>query len=393
MRILHLTTEYPPLVYGGLGTAVGGLARASARGGMGVAVLLVRGSGSAAYRQPPDEPGESGPRPLDRSGVQVYPTTWEAALDDALRLTRSWRPHILHLHVFWLWPIAAALRERTGLPLVYTVHSLDLAEYELGNGPDECLAQWEMQLTVLRRADLVIAPSRSERGLVLEYVPELAGRVVVAGHGLDDEVLRVPPPQRAGRSDPTVLFVGRFVDRKGIRELLAAIPEVLESVPRARFVLSGGHRGTTAGEMDRWWRPRSAAADGRIRFTGWLGGDAVSEWYRNADILVVPSWYEPFGMVVLEGMAHALAIAASNVGGPGEILEDGRTGLLFSARDTPSLVGALVRLASEPDLRRRLGVAARLEVRCRWTWPIATAQTRAAYERAARHLQPQPTVQ
>src|SRR5436853_5100542 len=90
--------------------------------------------------------------------------------------------------------------------------------------------------------------------------------------------------------------------------------------------------------------------------------------YASADILVVPSRYEPFGMVVLEGMLHGLPIAAADVGGPAEILEHGRTGLLFPPRDVGALAHGLAALAASPELRRRLGAAAAVEVRRRWLW-------------------------
>src|SRR5262249_31289134 len=162
-------------------------------------------------------------------------------------------------------------------------------------------------------------------------------KIRVVGHGIEDR----PRRARVGGSRsavPTVLFVGRFVDRKGIRELLSAIPSVLDAAPQARFVLVGGQRGTTEAEMERWWlSPELVRFREKIRFTGWLPPEKVASWYHGADILVVPSWYEPFGMVVLEGMLEGMAVAAADVGGPGEILQAERTGLLFAPRDAESL--------------------------------------------------------
>ena len=85
-------------------------------------------------------------------------------------------------------------------------------------------------------------------------------------------------------------------------------------------------------------------------------------------MLVVPSWYEPFGMVVLEGMLYGLPIVASSVGGPAEILEHDRTGLLHPPRDASALAAALARLIEEPGLRQRLREEAAREVRQRWLY-------------------------
>jgi glycosyltransferase involved in cell wall biosynthesis len=114
-----------------------------------------------------------------------------------------------------------------------------------------------------------------------------------------------------------VLYTGRLVERKGIRDLLDAIPPVLEQFPDTRFVLAGGPAGWDAKDLPRQWLPPECLpfAD-RIHFTGWLATQEVDEWYRRADIQVIPSRYEPFGMVVLEGMLHGLPIIATSVGGP-----------------------------------------------------------------------------
>jgi glycogen(starch) synthase len=93
-----------------------------------------------------------------------------------------------------------------------------------------------------------------------------------------------------------------------------------------------------------WLSPALRAHQDRIHFTGWLTPDKMAEWYRIADILVMPSWYEPFGMVILEGMLHGLPIAATSVGGPADILKHEDTALLFPPKDVDSLATALLSL-------------------------------------------------
>jgi glycosyltransferase involved in cell wall biosynthesis len=107
--------------------------------------------------------------------------------------------------------------------------------------------------------------------------------------------------------------------------------------------------------------------------------DEIEEWYRRADVQVIPSRYEPFGMVVLEGMLHGLPIIATNVGGPAAILDDGRTGLLIPPFDPEALAGALLRLLQDPELRRRLGAEAAAEVRRTWLWNQTAMIMRAVY--------------
>jgi hypothetical protein len=119
---------------------------------------------------------------------------------------------------------------------------------------------------------------------------------------------------------------------------------------------------------------------------GWQGPQELAGWYDKADILVVPSRYEPFGIVILEGMLHGVAIAAAAVEGPVEILEHNRTGLLFAPRDCSALADALVLLAKQPELCTSLGSAAAREVRRRWLWPTIIARLRTVYE----EVLPQP---
>jgi glycogen(starch) synthase len=128
MRVFHLTTEFPPLVYGGLGTAIGGLVRASARAGIEVAVMLVAGDARASYQWPAKTKNQTDVADDDDTmveGIHLLHASHGNAQSIAIDWVRVWRSDVLHLHVFWLWPLARSLREQTGIPIVYTVHSLD----------------------------------------------------------------------------------------------------------------------------------------------------------------------------------------------------------------------------------------------------------------------------
>jgi len=261
---------------------------------------------------------------------------------------------------------------------VFTVHSLDRAEYEIG----QFVTQWEIQDAVITSATRVIALSESERELIAQYCPWAREQLRIVGNGIDDcNTAREAARKNKRGESALVLYTGRFVDRKGIRELLSAIPQVLERAPTTRFVLVGGYGG--GAEIERCWladelRPFQS----QVHFTGWLAPREVAAWYCAADILVVPSWYEPFGMVILEGMLYGLPIAASAVGGPKEILEHGRTGLLFPAKDVGALADAILRLVINPDLRQQVGAKAAEEVRRNWLWPHVVKKMRIVYREA-----------
>lgn len=386
MRVLHLTTEFPPIIYGGLGTAVGGWVTGSARSGLSVAVLLVEGpladdeTNAAAYGNPRPARRVAGDV-VERDRVSFFQASSADAVEAGLEAVRRWQPDIIHLHTAMIWHVAAAIRAETGKPLVYHVHSVDRAEYELGHEPNQWLAQAVEQSEAIRSADRLIALSESERELLCFYYPEQSERIRVVGNGIDDSAAaRNSAVTERKVQSPLVLYSGRLVERKGIHELLAAIPEVLEAEPHARFAFAGGPPSVDSAGVERQWLPGNLQPyRSHIHFTGWLSPRQVDDWYSIADILVVPSRYEPFGMVVLEGMLHGLPIVAASVGGPAEILEDQRTALLFPPRDVGSLGRALIRLLKSASLRAKLGAAAASEVRRRWMWPQRVERMRTVY--------------
>src|ERR671938_542899 len=115
MRILHITTEFPPVIYGGLGTAVGGLVTASARCGLTVGVLLIGGTlvvGDVVHpaygRTGPSHliSGEPGQAIAHPAGITFFQIPWDAPVEAAVRVVERWRPDVIHLHPLWLWPFA-----------------------------------------------------------------------------------------------------------------------------------------------------------------------------------------------------------------------------------------------------------------------------------------------
>jgi glycogen(starch) synthase len=269
-----------------------------------------------------------------------------------------------------LWYVAEAIQAATRTPIVYHVHSVDRAEYDIGHEPNPWLAHSHTQDQAIAASDRLIALTRSESELLIRYYPAMRAKIRIVGNGIDDsEVARAAAFRTRPPGPPLVLYSGRLVERKGIRELLDAIPQVLDAVPDVQFVLAGGPPPLTGDEVAaQWLTPQHACYRDRIHFTGWLSPDDVYRWYAAADILVVPSRYEPFGMVVLEGMLHGLPIIAAEIGGPADILQHGTTGLLFAPRNVSALAAALRHLIEDGDERRRMGLGAAKDVRRRWLW-------------------------
>lgn len=369
MTILHVTSEYPPVHFGGLGTAVEGLTRALGEAGTPVQILLVHGLatygygyaygyGVAGHEVAVVAPAAAPP------GTELVHLSYADALAHGPKLAVSHDVHIVHLHSSWLWVVADAIRAATGAPVVYTAHSIDRAEIEHG----EWLPHGSIQDRAIGGADRVIALSRSERAQLERHFPASVARVRIVGNGL-----RPPAGQsaRQRRVGGVVLYVGRFGTRKAVGDVFEAVPLVRDRVPDARFVFIGGASPDDGpNEAAAWVPPRLRGHLDRMSFRGWCdpGSRQRDEWYGLADVLVVPSRYEPFGMVVLEGMVRGRAVIAAESGGPAELVDHGRTGLLYPPGDVDALAAALCRALGDAALRRRLGRAARAEARRRWSW-------------------------
>src|SRR5438105_3016179 len=121
MRVLHLTTEFPPEIYGGFGVAVGGWALASARAGIGVGVQLVKGTVGTYYARGDVSPARrSGENFLDQRGILWFESPASDAVDAGVDLLRRWRPDVVHLHTASIWNVAEAMKEQ-GIPVVFHV--------------------------------------------------------------------------------------------------------------------------------------------------------------------------------------------------------------------------------------------------------------------------------
>jgi len=372
VRVLHLTTEFPPVIYGGLGTAVGGWVKASARAGLEIAVQLVGDSPSIGWPSygAPQRPLTQRSGVSQHEGVTFFQCSGSTAAEIGIRLVREWHVDVVHLHTAMLWYVANAIQAATGTHIVYHIHSVDRAEYEIGEEPNPWLARSVAQEQAIDRADRLIALTRSEQSLLGLYYPGARDKIRVVGNGIDDSVSARQAAFRTRHDRHTlVLYSGRLVDRKGIRELMAAMPDVLGATSETSFVVVGGPPPLTGAEVAaQWLGAEHRALAHRIQFTGWQSPAHVAGWYEVADILVVPSRYEPFGMVILEGMLHGLAVMATDVGGPAEIIEHGQTGVLFPARDVAGLSARLQWLIAHPSERRRIGSAGARRVREHWLW-------------------------
>jgi glycosyltransferase involved in cell wall biosynthesis len=216
--------------------------------------------------------------------------------------------------------------------------------------------EWERGL--YDATDVIFTMSAWLRDIFIESFAQPADKVVAVGAGSDLTVAPVEVERDWGH--PRFLFAGREWERKGGPELLRAWPAVRAALPAAQLTVLGP---TTLAEP----LPDGVVVSGRIDRSTPAGEEAYIDVYRGATAFVLPSLYEPFGIVLLEAMANGLPCVASDRCAMPEIVGEGMTGHVVDPTDPDALAAALVKVG-EPEVARRMGEAGRQRVREYFNW-------------------------
>ena len=389
-RVLLLSWEYPPVIEGGLARHVRKLAEALVRQGVEVDVLT-RG---LAGRQQDIRPGTTWP-----GGVSVHRVrepgwprelhrfvAWVEQMNDDMctageALAAEHRYDLVHGHDWLVAQASATLAGQLGVPYVTTIHATEHGRHQgwVHNPPQSHIHGVERWMAA--RADAVVVCSHYMRGHVADIFDIDERRIAVIPNGIDPRELRPVGNLNALRGEfaapqeRLVLFVGRLVYEKGFQLALDALPGVLRQVPNVRFLVAGS--GTHEAELKA--QAESLGLSERGSFLGWIGDDALHSLYRIADLCVVPSIYEPFGLVALEAMASGCPCIVADTGGLREVVPVGeRVGLRFNGGDAEHLGVMIERLLVDDELRERL-VAEASEYVLRFDWDDIARRTRAIY--------------
>jgi len=274
----------------------------------------------------------------------------------------------------------AYLRKRT-VPVLVRLHGHSEVENSFERGEFKAGLKaslvWRMRRKQLVHCDAITAVSRSYCELARQMWRVKRDDVQVLPIGIDLDLFS---PGDQPRADHLVLFAGGLQDAKGIGVLAAAIPQVLEQFPAAQFRMLG--RDFRRGDGRMWSEYLSACFPSSLEYLGALPTERLIEQYRLASVCVVPSFYEPGGMVALEAMACGCPVIASRVGGLQENIEDGRTGLLARVGDPVALARSIVRVLQDARLRQSLSSAGIAQVRDRFAIEQSVARSAAVYSGA-----------
>jgi glycogen(starch) synthase len=148
-------------------------------------------------------------------------------------------PDAIHLHTAMVWWVVDYIRRHISIPLVYTLHSVDIAEYEIGNEPSHILTHNDEQAIAIQNADRVICISKNEAELVYHYYPHANHKVSIIGNGIEN-IQFVRKKDRYFSDPVSILYSGRLVMRKGIFDLMEAMPGVIKKYPDTKFIFAGG---------------------------------------------------------------------------------------------------------------------------------------------------------
>jgi glycogen(starch) synthase len=389
-RLLILSWEYPPLIEGGLARHVRKLAEALVDLGIEVHVLTRGGEES------PDEEQAAGvwihrirepKRPTDLGEFVAWVERMNSdMLAAGVELGDRFAFDLVHGHDWLVANACDHLAKRFAAPLVTTIHATEHGRHQgwVEVHPQSYIHGVERWIT--NRSDRVIACSYYMREQIADIFGVEEERVSVIPNGIDPRDLQPQDPAELRRlrlefaqpGQKLVLLVGRLVYEKGFQLALEAMPGVIEKVPGARFLVAGS--GTHETELRRQAQGLGLMDHGT--FLGWIGDDVLHSLYPIADICVVPSIYEPFGLVALEAMASGCPCLVADTGGLREVVPHEEAGLRFRARDPAALAEMAVRVLDDQQLGERL-VSEGLEHIRRFDWADVAEQTAAVYAELA----------
>jgi glycogen synthase len=386
LRVLMLSWEYPPVLVGGLGRHVHALATSLAAAGHEVTVVT-RHAGDApldeiregvrVVRAPEDPPTF----PLATPSLLAWTMAFNHALTRAaLHATTTDSYDLIHAHDWLVTHTAVTVRDHLGIPLVATIHATEAGRHQGWLPEDMNKTIHTVEYWLGHEAARIITCSEYMRWEVSHLLDIPTDRITVIPNGVHAAGWQAPPRAVASARSryttgaPIIGFAGRLVYEKGVQDIVSALPALRDQHPGLRLVIAG----------DGPYRPELHHQVGRLRlqhavhFAGHLGNDLPAT-LAATDTVVIPSIYEPFGMIALEAAAAGAPLAVAQTGGLAEIIQPGITGLTFPAGDPDALATSVHTLLSDHSTARRMAQRARAMVHADYHWTGIAQKTLATY--------------
>jgi D-inositol-3-phosphate glycosyltransferase len=343
------------------------------------------------------------PEPLSTRDTHQYMPQFVSEVQRLVAAEEK-RYDLVHAHYWLSGLVGMELRSAWGRPLVQMFHTLGELKNQVAQSdqeretPERIIAERRIMATAER---LIAASPVGKLQMVNLYGADPC-RIEVIPPGVDLELFYPRDSSQAKEqlglcpNQHVVLFVGRIEPLKGIDTLLRAMAVATDEIPNWRdelcVAIIGGDASVSSQsldlEMGRLQELRTELGiEDLVTFLGSREQHRLPDYYSAADVVVMPSHYESFGLVALEAMACATPVVASRVGGLAYTVRDGITGLHVPERDPDALAREIIRLVREPDLRERLGQQAYQVAQC-YGWRSIADRLLDVYGEVARHDPP-----
>jgi glycosyltransferase involved in cell wall biosynthesis len=376
MRVCFISPSYFPEI-GGTEIAIHELGKRLVNKGCEINLITPAPDGTSRYEQ------ESGmhihsvfiPAEILLMNPQHYygrlfppPITQMSILKKVMKSNKEKEFDILHqFHVFYLGAASVFAKKVLRKPLVTSLMGWDTYDpiHPLSKFLDPYLAH------IMNSSDVVVSPV--ERTIIHAKHQGCKKEIKIIPHGVDTMRFNVNvngsiQRKKLGveKDDIVVLSVQRLFQRKGMEYLVYAIPTAIRENPHMKFVIIG--EGPEKAKLKEL--AKTLKVNERIIFLGFVSSEELPKYYAACDVFALPSLYEQFGIVLAEAMACGKPVVSTEVGAIPEVVENGKTGLLAEPKNPKQFAEALLKLASDENLRRKMGEEGRKKVEKEYDWDI-----------------------